>query len=142
MTGVRTVERKRIATAKLSANFSDFTAAVDLGIISPNIRTYKVRIPVATPTLIKCKCLIVRAVTRAEHDMLTILLPIRMVLNILDGLSISLQTFWACLLPSSAMECILSLFTVVRAVSDAEKNELSSKSTNMINSCINTITSG
>ncbi len=54
-----------------------------LGMISPNIKTTKVRMPVAIPTALLPQRLIAKVVATEEADRLTMLLPIRMALNIL-----------------------------------------------------------
>ena len=74
-------------------------------------------------------------------DKLTMLLPIRMALNILEESSVILRTIWAFLLPSSARLRIRIRFTVVSAVSADEKNaERANKIIRIIN-CATTLES-
>ena len=72
-------------------------------------------------------------VVNAEAERFTMLFPIKIALNILEGSSVILSTFCAFLLPSSAKLRILILFTVVKLVSADEKNA------DNINKIINTI---
>lgn len=64
----------------------------------------------------------VNDVTKAEAEILTILLPISIALSILPECSIISATIFALLLPSSIKARILMLLTVVNAVSADEKN--------------------
>lgn len=61
-------------------------------------------------------------VVMEDADRLTMLLPIKMALNILPESSVISITFFARLLPSSAKERMRILLTVVSDVSAEEKN--------------------
>ena len=82
-----------------------------------------------------------RAVAIDEADKLTRVLPINIALNIFEGFSISLFTSTASFTSSSAKLRILSLLTVVRAVSADEKNADSSNRTPIIISCVTSLES-
>lgn len=104
------------------------------GVISPKINTSKVRIPVVRLTNLlphNCKVMVV---ARDDAKILTMLLPIRIALSILDELDVILRTLAAFLLPSSARERILIWLTVTSDVSADEKKAESNRSTiNTIN---------
>ena len=86
---------------------SFFIVAIVFGVISPKIKIRKVRIPVAIPTKVllffpRPACvarLIASVVVREEAVRFTILLPIKMALNIFSGFSIIESTLAAFLLP-------------------------------------------
>ena len=104
--------------------------ASDFGVISPSTSTSRVSIPVARPTYAFPNTEIVSVVARAEAEILTMLLPIKMAESILEDWSRIISTLFAFLLSSSARSWICILLTVVRAVSAEEKNaEPTSKST-------------
>ena len=65
-----------------------------------------------------------------DAERLTMLLPIRMAESIFGEFSVTLSTFLAFVLPASARVLIRILFTVVRAVSEDEKNAESANSIN------------
>ena len=88
-----------------------------------------VRIPVEIPTNLLPNNSVVNVVARAEAEILTMLFPIKIVLKSLPGFSVTCKTFAALLLPSSANVFSLILLTVVRAVSDEEKNAESNNRT-------------
>ena len=70
---------------------------------------------------------------RDAADRFTMLLPIKMALNILPESSVIFNTVFALFLPSSARARIRIRFTVVRAVSADEKNaERANKATKII----------
>ena len=121
MTGVRIYISAFIIGAYISASRSECTVAAVLGEISPKISTSIVNKPVVTPVKLLPKIFIVSAVASAEAEIFTMLLPIRIALNILPEFSFILATVTALLLPSSIKERILILFTVVNAVSAEEK---------------------
>ena len=118
--------------------------AADLGVISPKIKIRIVRIPVASPTKVaalapapSCVAILVASMVDNEEALrLTILLPIRIALSILDGLSVSSLTRQARLLPSSARLRIRILLTQVNAVSADEKKADKANKTIRIISCI------
>ena len=115
--------------------------ANDLGIISPNIITKTVSIPVAIPVIRLAEfekpdflaIFIANVVVSYDAERFTILFPISIALNILVGFSQSFKTNAAFLLPSSAIDLRRIWFAVVRQVSAEEKNaERTSKISNII----------
>ena len=96
--------------------------ALVFGVISPKIRTNSVRIPVPTPTYMSPKARVTRIVARDEAEIFTILLPIRIALNIFGWLSSTFIKVWALLKPASARFLTRILLTAIIAVSDDEKN--------------------
>ena len=103
-------------------NRSEYFVAMVFGVISPKISTRNVSIPVEYPINLLPKTSVQSAVVSAEAEMFTILFPINMALKSFAGLSVIFNTFFAGLLPSSALERSLILLTDVSAVSDEEKN--------------------
>lgn len=110
---------------------SAYIVDMDFGVISAKTSTIKVRIPVASPTHLLPKVLITIVAVRDEAEMFTMLLPIKIALNILLGSSTSLSTVFAFFTPSSDKALIRSLLVVVNAVSEAEKK--ADKSNNISN---------
>ena len=86
------------------ANKEMIFEATVLGEISPKIKTNNVNVPVAIPIEFFSHKSIAKAVTRAEAEMFTILLPTRMALSILDISEVIFNTLSARLLPSSAFD--------------------------------------
>ncbi len=115
--------------------------AINFGVISQNINISKVRIAITIPAPILLKRLMANAVAIETADKLTMVLPINIALNIFDGFSISLFISLAFLLFSSARLRILSLFTVVNAVSADEKKADSSNKIPIIISCVTSLES-
>ena len=130
--------------ASPNAIFSALMVAADLGVISPKIKIKIVRIPVARPTKVAvlvpapswAAILVASIVDNEDALRLTILLPIRMALSILDGLSVSSLTRMARLSPSSARPRIRILLTQVNAVSADEKKADKASKITRIRSCI------
>ena len=135
MTGVRIFIRTSMIPAIARAMESALIVASVFGVTSPKIRIRKVSIPVAIPAPTLPKYCIVREVAREEADRLTILLPIRMAESILPESSVTRRTLSARLLPDSDRVRMRILLTVVRAVSDDEKNAESSSKSIKIISC-------
>ena len=109
--------------------FRLYLCAIVFGVISPKRRTTSVRIPVAIPTAALPKAFVTKVVVRDDADILTMLLPIRIVLISLLEFSVTFRTLDALLLPLSARDLRENLLTVVRAVSAEEKNADSATST-------------
>ena len=111
--------------------------------ISPNIKTKIVIIPVAIPVIALTLSLIpelfasfiAKVVVREEADKFTTLLPINMALSICVFSSISLSTREAFLFLSSANDLIRILFTVVKQVSADEKKAESASRISKITIC-------
>jgi hypothetical protein len=122
MTGVNITISGAIMWMYTIAIFSLYIVATVFGVISPKIRTISVNSPVATPMKLLPKTSVVNVVARADAVILTILLPTRIVLNILEGFSSTLKTLKAERFPSSERALNLCLLTVVSAVSADEKN--------------------
>ena len=103
--------------------------------ISPNIKTKIVIIPVAIPVIALTLSLIpelfasfiAKVVVREEADKFTTLLPINMALSICVFSSISLSTREAFLFLSSANDLIRILFTVKQVSADEKKAESASR---------------
>ena len=114
--------------------------AIVFGVISPNRRIIRVRAPLAIAT-IELPKLYARLVVRDAADRFTMLLPIRMALNILPESSVIFNTVLALFLPSSARLRIRILFTVVNAVSADEKKADSINSTIRIIICVTSLES-
>jgi hypothetical protein len=112
-----------------------------LGVISPNTRMSKVSTPVATPTALLPKRFMVNVVKREEADKLTRLLPMRIALSILPCCSKIFDKITALSSPFSARVLIRILFTVVRAVSDDEKNADNASKTPKISNCMTSLES-
>ena len=103
-------------------NRREYFVAMVFGVISPKISTRNVSIPVEYPINLLPNTSVQSAVVSAEAEMFTILFPINMALKSFAGLSVTFNTFFADLLPSSALARSLILLTDVSAVSDEEKN--------------------
>ncbi len=112
-----------------------------LGEISPKISTSTVRIPVAIPAPALPKIFVARVVAREAEDRFTMLLPIRMALSILPESSVISSTFFARLLPSSAMLLRRILLEVVKAVSAEEKNADNNNKTIITINCMTSLES-
>ncbi|MFA7139337.1 MAG: hypothetical protein WC151_12555, partial [Bacteroidales bacterium] len=100
--------------------FSEFCAANDFGVISPNIRINKVIIPVATPTPVLPNASMAKDVIKDDAPILTTLLPISMALNSLLG---SLSNLFILFAPFSLFSTICLtriLLKDIKAVSEAE----------------------
>lgn len=82
--------------------FRLYLCAIVFGVISPKRRTTSVRIPVAIPTAALPKAFVTKVVVRDDADILTMLLPIRIVLISLLEFSVTFRTLDALLLPLSA----------------------------------------
>ena len=141
MTGVSSFVKSRMERLNSSANFSALIVAAVFGVISPKIRMRNVSIPVAIPapilvfssSQIRLHTVKANEVEMEEADRFTMLLQIRMQLNIFDWFSSSFMTRMAALFLSSARARIFSLLTVVSAVSAEEKKADNKSSTTMIN---------
>ena len=81
----------------------------------------------------------VNVVVKEEAVRFTMLLPIKMALNIFVGSSINFCTVLAEFVPSSARLLILSLLTVVRAVSADEKKADSASNISKIINCVTSL---
>ena len=90
--------------------------------ISPKSKTKMVKRPVAIPTAALPQMEMVKVVAREVAEILTILFPIKIVLNILLELFRTFCKRKALLLPSSHKVLMRIRFTVVSAVSAEEKN--------------------
>ena len=106
----------------INDTFSEFCLAIDLGVISPNMRTNIVIIIVTTPTPLGPISFTAIDVASADAPMFTILLPINIAPSNLLGFSDSFSTNLAPLIPSSTICLILILLRAIKAVSDIEKN--------------------
>ena len=121
--GVRAVIRKWMTDTFLSASRSARMVAIVFGEISPKISMTSVKSPVPIPTARLPPILLASTVASADALKFTMLLPIRMVVSILPCSSSISSTRAAFRLPFSARERRRWRFTVVSAVSEAEKNE-------------------
>ena len=119
--GVNTFIRTSMIPEYFMAILSALMVAIVFGDTSPKIRIIKVNPPVAIPAPTLPHHSIAREVAREDADKLTILLPIKIALNILPESSVILSTRSACLFPSSAKVLIRIRFAVTRAVSAEEK---------------------
>ena len=108
--------------ATLMDVFSEFWAASDLGVTSPNT---KIKIVIAIveikAPLLPYKSIAID-VAMADAPMLTTLFPIKIAPNNLFGFSTSLLIIFAFFTLSSVIRLSLILLRETRAVSDAEKN--------------------
>ena len=94
-----------------------------------------VSIPVAIPAPIFPNILTASVVASEDAERLTILLPIKIAESIFAESSVTRSTLSAFLLPASDRVRIRILLTVVRAVSDDEKNADNSNKTISTISC-------
>jgi len=115
--------------------------AINFGVISQNIKIKTASIPVVITAPILLKRFMANVVAIETADKLARVLPINIALNIFAGFSISLFISLAFLLFSSARLRILSLFTVVNAVSADEKKADSSNRVPIIISCVTSLES-
>ena len=106
------------------ANFSGFSLANSLGVISPNISTVTVMTIVETVVASPASeviSLLKNTVLSDALRMLTMLLPTSMVESSLSNFSLSFNTASARLLPSCDMLRSLILLIDVKAISAPEK---------------------
>ena len=130
ITGVSTTMSTDIKPAIESEILSAFMVASVFGETSPKISMRNVSIPVATPAPTLPNSLMASDVVSDDAERFTMLLPIRMAESIFGEFSVTLSTFSAFLLPASARVLMRILFTVVRAVSEDEKNAESANNIN------------
>ena len=141
ITGVSTVISRRIRGLNMREINSARCMAQVLGMISPNMRTTKVKTPVAIPTALLPQRLMAKVVATEEADRLTILLPIRMALSILPYWSKMASTRMAPLWSSSAKVRSRTRLTVEKAVSAEEKKADKNTSTPSETSCMTPVVS-
>lgn len=122
ITGVSIFIRNPIGAAAVKDIESALMVAMVFGVTSPKISIKNVRIPVAIPAPVFPKRWMARDVEMEDAERFTILFPIRMADNIFPGFPVTCNTRAARLSPLSARVRIRIWFTVVRAVSDDEKN--------------------
>ena len=99
------------------------------GVISPKSSTKRVNTPVAAPTAWLPNTSVTSTVSMEDAERLTTLFPIRMAPSILLWSLLAFKTQAAALSPLSARFRIRIRFTVVRAVSEEEKNAESTRQT-------------
>ena len=99
----------------------EYSVAIVFGVISPKIKTKKVRAPVAIPIYLFPNTDVQKVVVSADADMFAMLLPTRIALRSLLGFSVIFNTFFALRFPSSISERSFIWLTVVSAVSEEEK---------------------
>ena len=141
ITGVRIHISPYMIPALLNAMVSAEMVDNVLGVISPKTRISRVRTPVAIPIALFPKTFMVKVVSRDDADRLTILLPIKIALNILLCCSITFDRTTARSTPDSARVRTLILFTVVRAVSDDEKNADNANNITNTSNCMTSLES-
>ena len=134
--GVNKTIKTKITPAQRSDIFSEDRVAEVFGVISPKIRIKKVIIPVAAPTISFPNSLDDKRVVKEEAYIFTMLFPIRIAPSILPGSPVTFRTMAARESPASANVLMRILFTVVRAVSDDEKNAERATKIRIINNCM------
>ena len=122
VTGVSTTMNTLSSPPNTSANFSAFSFARLLGIISPKMSIRTVIAAVAIPTPFAPKSSVHITVPNDVERIFTILFPTRIVVRVLSKFSAIFSALVAFLLPFDASCLRRILFTDENAVSVAEKN--------------------